>query len=313
MRSDRPSVTAQMVARGVSYIARVPQWLHLVPTDAASLTRTLLVTCAPAERYLLALLERPAFRSLVAAVERWVAPGILLHFALRKRYLEEVTIKAIEDGFRQVVVLGAGLDTLALRLHRSHPNVHFIEVDHPATQRCKRAAFDGDGPSVAVSNVHFLAADLGQSSLPDALSLCPDYAPNTDTLFIAEGLLMYLREADILRLFEGIREASKRAARCRFVFTFLEPQANGHTNFAHSHPILNGWLCLRGEPFRWGIRADELPEWLAGHGLAVQAIVTPTELRARYLDEPVAPIRTNGDILCVAERTTPESFTASMP
>lgn len=303
MRSDRPSVTARMVARGVSYVARVPPWRHLVPAGAATLTQTLLVACAPAERYLLTLLERPAFRSLVMAVERWVAPGILLHFVLRKRYLEEIVTKAIEDGFRQIIVLGAGLDTLALRLHRSSPDVRFIEVDHPATQRCKRTAFDRDGSSVPGLNFHFLAVDLGQSSLPDALYLCPDYDANADTLFIAEGLLMYLSEAEVLRLFAGVREAGQCAARSRFAFTFLEPQASGYSNFAHSHPILNGWLRLRGEPFRWGIRAGELPEWLTGKGFAIQAVVPPSELRARYLDEPTPPIRTNGDLLCVAERT----------
>lgn len=40
---------------------------------------------------------------------------------------------AIEQGARQVLVLGAGFDTLCLRLAPQYPHVRFFEVDHPAS------------------------------------------------------------------------------------------------------------------------------------------------------------------------------------
>jgi O-methyltransferase involved in polyketide biosynthesis len=138
MRSDRPSATARLVARGIAYVARDPRWRHLVPPDAAAATDALLLACFPGERRLLARFDRPIFRAFVAVIESMTSPGILLHYALRKQYLEAVAEAAIGEGFGQVVVLGAGLDTLALRQHRVHGHVLYVEVDHQATQACKR-------------------------------------------------------------------------------------------------------------------------------------------------------------------------------
>jgi methyltransferase (TIGR00027 family) len=54
-------------------------------------------------------------------------------FVARARYAEDQIAKAIEKGVRQVVVLGAGLDTFAYR-HSQACGLRCFEVDHPATQ-----------------------------------------------------------------------------------------------------------------------------------------------------------------------------------
>ena len=60
-----------------------------------------------------------------------------LFIAVRTRFAEDALAEAIENGVRQLVVLGAGLDTYAYRSRTSHP-VRIFEVDHPATQAWKR-------------------------------------------------------------------------------------------------------------------------------------------------------------------------------
>lgn len=299
MRPDAPSATARMVARGVAYVAGDPRWRHLAPPGMAEEGRALLAACAPSERRALALLERPAVRGLVAFVEGIAAPGILLHYVLRKRRLEEEARAAVADGFRQVVVLGAGLDTLALRLHREHPDVRFVEVDRPATQACKKRHASGAGP-----NLRMVTADLGRRRLSAALVAGgAGFERGDDTLFLAEGLLMYLTAAQAGSLFGGVRDAVAPGARCRLAFTFVEPQIDGRPDFSHASRALRVWLRLRGEPFRWGIHRDELPAFLSLRGFALQAIETPEELRRRYLGArggDVGPV--NGDIVCVADR-----------
>ena len=57
--------------------------------------------------------------------------------ALRSRIAEGVARKAIAQGARQVVVVGAGLDTFACRVAPVDGLVVY-EVDHPATQAEKR-------------------------------------------------------------------------------------------------------------------------------------------------------------------------------
>lgn len=46
---------------------------------------------------------------------------------------------ALAAGAIHVLVVGAGYDTLALRLAAAHPEVLFVEVDRPATLGKKRA------------------------------------------------------------------------------------------------------------------------------------------------------------------------------
>jgi O-methyltransferase involved in polyketide biosynthesis len=79
-------------------------------------------------------------RALLRAGEQLVLPGIIAHYLSRKRWLEARVSAAFFAGFEQVVVLGAGFDTLACRLHSAHPTVRFFELDHPATQQPKAAA-----------------------------------------------------------------------------------------------------------------------------------------------------------------------------
>src|SRR3954470_9148625 len=52
--------------------------------------------------------------------------------AARTRFAEDALAQATRHGVRNLVVLGAGLDTFAYR--NPHPDLRVIEVDHPDTQ-----------------------------------------------------------------------------------------------------------------------------------------------------------------------------------
>src|SRR5215469_16888700 len=56
----------------------------------------------------------------------------------RSRIAEDALSRAVERGIRQIVILGAGLDTFALRNPHSARQIRIYEVDHPATQVWKR-------------------------------------------------------------------------------------------------------------------------------------------------------------------------------
>jgi methyltransferase (TIGR00027 family) len=56
--------------------------------------------------------------------------------AARSRYAEDELARAVAQGVKQYVVLGAGLDTFAYR--NPHAGLRVFEVDHPDTQAWKR-------------------------------------------------------------------------------------------------------------------------------------------------------------------------------
>ena len=90
---------------------------------------------------------RPVWR----ASESLTHPGILAHYWHRKRWIESRCRVAIKEGVTHVVVIGAGFDTLALRLAGEFPDVRWIELDHPATQGAKQRGLNRGGLAVPSS------------------------------------------------------------------------------------------------------------------------------------------------------------------
>ena len=63
--------------------------------------------------------------------------GMRATLVVRSRVAEDELARAVSAGLRQLVVLGAGLDTLALRAPGLAPDLRVYEVDHPGTQAAK--------------------------------------------------------------------------------------------------------------------------------------------------------------------------------
>jgi methyltransferase (TIGR00027 family) len=239
------------------------------------------------------------FRASVTVIEQLTIPGILLHYLLRKKYLEEVVRDRLAKGCKQVVVLGAGFDTLALRLQQEFPEALFIELDHPATQGAKREALAVR--QVRPRGLRFLAIDLARDLLEQTLLDCGDFDPSAPTVFVAEGLLMYFPVEKVREIFRFVR--AHAGSKSVFAFTFLEPRADGRIGFRRSGMGVDWWLTLRGEPFQWGINWNDLPGFLKANGFALHNLVTHEILRARYLTTAgLGQARlAEGECICVAE------------
>jgi methyltransferase (TIGR00027 family) len=121
----------------------------------------------------------------------------------RTQFFDERVLAALAAGIRQVVILGAGYDDRALRF--CSPGVRFFEVDHPATQQDKRRRLRamrarGRGPVLA-------AADFRHDDVAAVLA-ASGHAAGQPTLFLAEGLLVYLDRAACVRLLGAARASA---------------------------------------------------------------------------------------------------------
>jgi methyltransferase (TIGR00027 family) len=278
LRKGRPSQTAILIARSTYLLSRDPRFSRLVPPGAGEACRRFLLAAGMPSRQL-SLADRPWFRSFALSMERFAIPGVSFHYAARKRWLEDVARQALAAGTAQVVILGAGLDTLALRLHREFPGVLFVETDHPATQEVKRRALAEWGE--LDPNLQLAGLDLAHARPEEVIAALPEYRPEKATLFIAEGLTMYLRPEEMDAIFAFMR--SQAGPGSRFAFTFIEPQADGTLNFPSASPLVRPWLALVGEPFTWGIRRADLPRYLEERGFVLMELAGADELHERYL------------------------------
>jgi methyltransferase (TIGR00027 family) len=291
VRPDKPSNTALIVAAGLQLVRPSAAIAAVLPGEAIRRGDVLLRAAHPR---MAGLLRKPWFRGLCHALERATLPGICLHFALRKRALRDYAHGQIAAGCSQVVVLGAGLDTLCLELKAAYPQLCCIEIDHPATQAGKRRAAGEGG-----HGIEFIGADLAQRPLSEVLASCPAFRREAPTLFVAEGLLMYVPLAAVARLFAQMAAAAPGS---RVAFTWMETMADGRPNFRQPSRLVDFWLRLRGEPLLSGMPREGLGRFLGDAGFAMEGVLESvdllTEAQRRALGPRGLPIA--GEYVCFA-------------
>ena len=212
-------------------------------------------------------------------LQRFAVPGFFLHFVLRKRWIEALAREAIGRGTWQIVILGAGLDTLSLRLAETNPELTILEVDHPATQGAKKQAVEGLPDRRKPPT--FVALDLTRRDLRQSLLACPVYDPAAPTLFVAEGLFMYLTEAEVMEIFDVVRACTGPGSST--LFTFMDEQRPGNFQFRNATRLVDLWLRLKHEKFVWGIDPDQVGVFLEERGHRLQSWAGEEELRERLL------------------------------
>ncbi|WP_169818268.1 class I SAM-dependent methyltransferase [Shimazuella kribbensis] len=257
MKNIQPSRTAQSVAAHYLLLSYDPNFGKLVPKEAIQPLNWFLSELSGAARASLYLYRIPLLRSYFRWVEQKILPGFSLHIALRKHWIESQVKEAIHSGTGQVVVLGAGFDTLAYRLHKTYPNVNFIELDHIATQQIKLKALERHANMQG--NLYLTSADFTQHSLTEILRFMPAFQAELPTIYIAEGLLMYLPEVDVLSMFRQLSTLHKQT--CQVVGTAIEPQNNGELTIRGTGKTKIDPSNL-GEPLLWGTRSVDLPAFL---------------------------------------------------
>jgi O-methyltransferase involved in polyketide biosynthesis len=185
-------------------------------------------------------------------------------------------------------------------LHRSHPAVIFIEIDHPATQRLKREAVGAD--QAGGRNLVFQPADLTRQALDEALACVPAYRRGANSVFVIEGVLMYLTHAEVSTLFRLFGAQGGNGS--RVVFTVMEPMAGGRIDFHNATPLVKRLLRLWREPFKCGIATAELPAFLHRFGFVPNIVANADTLRSRYLADFAGnpPVTARGELVCIADK-----------
>jgi O-methyltransferase involved in polyketide biosynthesis len=187
----------------------------------------------------------------------------------RTRFFDDQVMAAVGAGIPQVVICGAGYDDRALRFRS--PGVRFIELDHPATQADKSrrlsalGSLSAPGAPGALGAPGAPGADGALGIGPPSVVLAPADFRHDDpaavlaagghdtarpTLFLCEGLLIYLDESVVQRLLAALRS---RAAQGSSLAASLATHPDGldsaqvaaELNAGRRHGQTEPWLTLR--------------------------------------------------------------------
>jgi methyltransferase (TIGR00027 family) len=201
--------------------------------------------------------------------------------AARSRFAEDSLARAVERGVRQAVILGAGLDTFALRNPYAGQGLRVFEVDHPATQTWKRQRLAEAGLAVPAS-LTFAPVDLTQQDLPAGLAGAGLQA-DAPAFFHWLGVVPYLPHPVItstLRYIAGIPDSE-------VVFDYTEPLASFPEGRRAYVAEVAARVAAFAEPWVTFLDPGALSAELTAHGFAEQEDLGLAELAARYL--PSAP------------------------
>ena len=139
-----------------------------------------------------------------------------LFTAARSRIAEDASSRAVERGVRQIVILGAGLDTFALR-NPHGAQIRIYEVDHPATQagKCERLA---DAQIALPPWLIFAPVDFEQDEVGEKL-VAAGFRQNAPAFFTWLGVTPYLTQNAIGRTLDYISSIRNSEV----VFDYMEP------------------------------------------------------------------------------------------
>ncbi|MHB1447167.1 MAG: class I SAM-dependent methyltransferase [Acidimicrobiales bacterium] len=190
------------------------------------------------------------------------------YLGARTLFYDELVNGALDDGIRQVVILGAGYDSRGWRLAR--PGVAFFEVDLAGTQDRKRSSSPEGGP-------RFIPLDVAEEALGDRL-VEAGFESEEASVFTLEGLTMYLPPEAVERLLRRLADLGGTNSRLGANFGI------GFERFGTSRGRLAARaVAAGGEQFRFRLDPRDAPGFLAGTGWTIQQLMTGPELGTKYL------------------------------
>ncbi len=212
-------------------------------------------------------------------------PGARSAGVARTRFIDDAVTSAVREGVDQVVLLGAGFDSRALRLPELR-GIHVFEVDRPATLAAKRARPAARGIPVPSSVVH-AAGDLARRPVLEVLSGA-GFTAARRAAFVWEGVTNYL---DAPAVDSTLRALASCAAGSLVVFTYVHRDALGGGRAFPTAPGIRRAVRRMGEAWTFGLDPAALPAYLAERGLALEEDVSIPECRARLWGPRGASLR----------------------
>lgn len=219
---------------------------------------------------------------------RLFANSLRAHLAVRSRLAEDTLATAIADGVRQYVVLGAGLDTFALR--NTEPGLRIFEVDFPATQSWKRRRLQEVGIAEP-PNLTFVPIDFERQELGQTLSAA-GFDRNAPSFFSWLGVVPYLEEDAIWRTLGWVASVVGRGG--GIVFDYAAPPAPWNLPVRALMALFKARVAAAGEPLKTFIDPTRLLPQLTKLGFTRVQDYDRLALNRSYFVERTDGLRLRG-------------------
>lgn len=214
-------------------------------------------------------------------LDRWAAVQqrqLMRGFISYRSHVSETRMaEAVERGTRQIVVVGAGLDTLGLR--NPFPDAAVYEIDHPATQAWKRERLREIGATLG-ANVHFAPCDFEVEGLGEALARA-GFDATKPGYFSWLGVVPYLTDAAIFATLGFIATVPG----AEVVFDYSNPLDEMPPEWRQRAQLRADRAASIGEPFLASFNTEALKARLTAMGAAAVEDWGPRRIRGGEGDD----------------------------
>lgn len=206
-------------------------------------------------------------------------PGIYEYVLARTKVMDLAFVEALEARFPQIVLLGAGFDTRAMRFASRNRGTKIFELDVATTQQPKLDVLHRRNILIPPELV-FVPINFDREEIDVALSRA-GFQTGQKCLFLWEGVTMYLTAQAVDHTLNFI--CGHAAPGSRVVFDYIYASVLRRENRFYGERQIFERVSKTGEGWTFGLEDGEIASFLAERGFEVILHQTPQELEKQYL------------------------------
>jgi len=208
-----------------------------------------------------------------------IAPkGIYEYVIARTKYIDAVFMDALEQGFDQIVIFGAGFDSRAQRFNHLNKKTKIFELDAPVTQGEKLKAFKEKNITIP-ENLIYVPINFIKESLAGKL-IEAGFEKKRKTLFLLEGVTMYLSDDAVDKTFTVIRDVAGKGS--WVVFDYIYAGVLRQENKYYGEEDIFTTVTKAGEAWSFALEEGEIESFLRKYGFRLKDHSNAQELEERY-------------------------------
>ena len=211
-----------------------------------------------------------------------VMPGSYELMIARTAYFDRVFVKALEKRVPQVVLLGAGYDTRALRFAGQNRGTRVFELDIATTQNRERECFN-KARLVIPEFLTFVPIDFDRESLGEVLEEA-GCERQRETVFLWEGVTYYLDPKSVASTLDFIGTFPPESL-IAFDYAASIPEEALEDNYGVREFTQSMKKVHPGEIFRFTLDEDDIAYFLRQRGLSLIEHLNPREIEETHLTD----------------------------
>lgn len=217
--------------------------------------------------------------------------GYYEYLIARTKYIDELFIECMKKNFNQILIVGSRYDTRSIRYGNLNDNrTEIFELDYPNTEINKLKMYKKNNISVP-SNLHFVSMNLEEisqknstkdhfkDSFKETLNKV-GFKSAVKTLYILEGITMYLTPETVESLFKFIKTNAGNSS--KVVFDYIHSSVYRQEGCFYGEEKIFKMISINNQPWGFGLEKGSLDAFLEKFGITLLEKNEAKNLESKY-------------------------------